>query len=1159
MKIKYITILIVLLNLSLVRGQITTATPDKSFLPNFTPPSPESFAITEYGKNAVSEFSGKVNLSIPIYNYKIGNLNLPVTINYSGAGVKVNDASTLVGTNWILNTGGVINRKINDLADESVFSIRAFIDFNQMITSTESNCQPYSPYFIDLAKNQLKDSEIDEWSFNFNGYSGSFYLDENYNPVYIENENEIKIEIIGNGLNNLEKLRNSHTFLITTPDGTKYYFGGLECERTNVFSGHRGTSQPENSSFYLFKIEDNLNNQIILEYYTDQDAIIKYGVSYQLQPAPSITEYSIPTFITTVMQNQIFAPKFLKKIKNNRNTEEVVFNINTYNNLHYLASLQNIEVYSNTTLIKKVEFSYDFPNNLDNNTYIPYASATRFFLNKIEINKSLLNINGKYEVYKFEYDTINLMPVRFSPKQDILGFFNNKQNQTTIPKPEFFHNVTSPSFGDLNPDFEFAKRGSLTKVIYPTGGFSKFEYEPTKAIVKKYKLYQRNITGAEIAQIPGYSESIDDIEYFTPVYSNQNVKIEIFTGYSESTDPTENPLYYYQACHNLKVQLAITDVTANSAPVIFQRNLGMSAGITQHDFDFIGGHVYAIVFKLLIDNIQNYPNINFINGNVKINLFDGYNIKEGFGVRIKNQKDYGSDNSFSNYKRYYYKNINELNNDYYGLSEINFTPKYTFTFDGNPDNKMGFNINIFSESNIYSNKNYFETYEVVTISEGGDNFENGGKEKYFLKEHNESNTKLITTYDGCYLDHEWGDEIGSHPSYQFINCTGLPHDINTGPTLIRDHAYTSEVTKLDYFNGKLLFERNFIKKNNNIFKNKEVKYDYTFQRKHLNNAINYVTWDFNFPDSVIPLQWCPSAPNTLIYSLGALFKAYYFIETFEAKLNGIVTKEYIDPVPLSQNVPYLIGFEQEGNPDYPLHDLNFKKTTTTQTYTYGSLKGLPIETTVTTSDDNRILKTKNYYPTVASTLNGITPNQVIASNTLVSQNRIATPIQVEQYQNNDLLSTQRTLYKSWNGNPQTVLPEIIQTSKGNGVLEDRAVFTEYDTKGNPTIVSMKDGTKTKYFYNSLNQVILKVENYSASQNIPAVPTWNDACTFINSYPTAMLTIYNYDTITNQITSIVAPNCDTAYYEYDALHQLKAIRDKNGNIVQEFDHNYKPQN
>ena len=112
-------------------------------------------------------------------------------------------------------------------------------------------------------------------------------------------------------------------------------------------------------------------------------------------------------------------------------------------------------------------------------------------------------------------------------------------------------------------------------------------------------------------------------------------------------------------------------------------------------------------------------------------------------------------------------------------------------------------------------------------------------------------------------------------------------------------------------------------------------------------------------------------------------------------------------------------------------------------------------------------------------------------------------------------------------------------------------------KGNPTLLSLKDGSKTKYYYNTLNQVILKVENYTSSLNLPAVPTWTDACTFISQYPSALLSIYTYDSITNQIVQILNSNCKKTAYFYDALHRLQYIKDNDGNIVQEFDQNYKP--
>ncbi len=71
-----------------------------------------------------------------------------------------------------------------------------------------------------------------------------------------------------------------------------------------------------------------------------------------------------------------------------------------------------------------------------------------------------------------------------------------------------------------------------------------------------------------------------------------------------------------------------------------------------------------------------------------------------------------------------------------------------------------------------------------------------------------------------------------------------------------------------------------------------------------------------------------------------------------------------------------------------------------------------------------------------------------------------------------------------------------------------------------------------------------------------MPDLSHPCDFINLYPSTIMSVYNYDSVTNQITSIVSSNCQTTTYVYDELHQLKLIKDNDDNIIQEFDHNYK---
>jgi len=1123
MKYRNYLIILVLFFKTISYAQNTTnTTGDNSFLPNITPPSPQSYQFTEFGKNSSNEFSGKININITIYNYSAGNLNLPISLNYSGSGVKVNDISSNTGTNWTLTTGGVINRIINDGPDEALFpASRQFINYNSLITDAKENCRPLSQYYVELARhNEIYDTEIDIWAFNFSGYSGKFYFDQNFNPVYIENENEIKIEIVGTGTTNAEKIRNNNTFLITTPDGVKYFFGGNACEATNVFSGHRGVSQVANTSFYLYKIQHPINGEIIIEYQTDQPALLNYGKSYKLssQCGP-ITAYSIPYYQVINSQNQINNPRFIKKIKNPLTSEEVNFNYDFYNNLDYLASLNNIEIKSNNTLLKKVNFTYLFPMNIESAWQAPFLDPTRFFLQKLEILNGTSSDHSKNEVYKFEYDDPDHMPKRLSPKQDLLGYFNNKNNQTTIPKPAYFGNINNPSFGDLNPDFNFSKKGSLTKITYPTGGFSIFEYEPMPAKKEKNKTYTSDFGGFPVPGYNSYGVYVD----FLPVFKTQTVPI---TFYLTSENPALN--------HFCQASLKVTDLTdLNATPSIFSKSLGYSPTPRNYDFTFLQGHRYKI--EILPNSNQSCD----IETNFSVTLFDGYEPIDGFGIRLKSQRDFHNINeSFSNYKRYYYKNSNAINDNLYNLNLISFNPKYSLVQNRSDACFEGYGIDIYSEAaDIYSNKNSIETFDVVTTSYGGDNFENGGTEKYFYKQINENNNKIIVTYEGCAAT-LFGDEI----------YCGPPREISTGITMVRNASTTNEVTDLSQFNGKLLLERNFIKKNNGIFKNKETIYSYNLERKHLNNAISFIgrsLFDIN-----TPLNFCPNNPNVPISALSDFLMAYYFVETFDYKLNSIKTKNYIDPVPLNENVAYFTGSEQDLTIDYELHDLNFKKITTTQTFEYGTLKGLPTKITTDTST-GETNSTVNTYVSQVNTLNGLTAPQSAAYANLFANNRVASPIEVKQFRNSDLLSKQRTVFKLDASNH--ALPETIQTALGVNPLEVRAIFEEYDDRGNPTLVLLKDGTKTKYIYNSNNQVVAKIENFTG--NATSIPA--DPCQLITNLPNSLVTLYNYDTVTQLLTQITDSNCRKTTYVYDELHRLKQIIDHDGNILKEFDNNYRP--
>ena len=85
-----------------------------------------------------------------------------------------------------------------------------------------------------------KDGEPDLFFFNFAGYSGKFYFHDDGSAVLVP-EQDLKVDYsytpgLGKSIDN---------FTMTTPDGTKYYFGKTASttdtdpiEKTNPFSQH---------------------------------------------------------------------------------------------------------------------------------------------------------------------------------------------------------------------------------------------------------------------------------------------------------------------------------------------------------------------------------------------------------------------------------------------------------------------------------------------------------------------------------------------------------------------------------------------------------------------------------------------------------------------------------------------------------------------------------------------------------------------------------------------------------------------------------------------------------------------------------------------------------------------------------------------------------
>lgn len=211
-----------------------------------------------FAQGTVDHSTGRLSVSIPLYTITEGNLSVPVTLSYDGSGVAVDAAASGVGLNWQLNAGGFISRQVRGYADEG--SVR--------MSPQAGTVRDYKGYLIDGYPTDqefafLKDFEPDVFTLSLNGQAISFVLkNENgaIKAVLLSNDIDVDIQVVKTTLalfNNCgvidlgldlafwelegEAARSSSfggftSFVVTTTDGVKYYFGETANEREYSFS-----------------------------------------------------------------------------------------------------------------------------------------------------------------------------------------------------------------------------------------------------------------------------------------------------------------------------------------------------------------------------------------------------------------------------------------------------------------------------------------------------------------------------------------------------------------------------------------------------------------------------------------------------------------------------------------------------------------------------------------------------------------------------------------------------------------------------------------------------------------------------------------------------------------------------------------------------------
>lgn len=545
---------------------ITSAQPGQEQIyqaPNILPPSPTASELGKYGLIPVGMSTGTPNVDIPLHVFKTTNLEVPISLSYNSNGVKVDQTASWVGLNFSLNSGGVITRIIRDDPDEDNLINNVNYEYPENFNSSNADALLY----LEAAgENDGFDTEPDLFSFNFLGYTGKFIFDRHGNPVIMPYQNLIiqrTLDPETAGLGN---------FLITTPDGIKYTFGAVETSKSYQSSGcGKNYDGPRESSWYLTEVRHPAGDVISFEYESTNYFYFS-GVSQsargvrQVEVCPGDGSGPSGTTIQTCSTRILAKTVRLLKIESP-----------TFGSVEFSATqdrtdlpdykLGSISVKSGTDLLKGFSFSYTFSTSHGfSNTHTTEELKHRMFLTSMaETDRQGQTI----KIHSFEYEDINGLPPRLSYAQDHWGFFNGASNSHLIPKDAqtkdafgryLFENIG----GDRAPNSAFSNKGILTRITYPTGGYSQFVYEPNSYWGDK-TIYPSK-TGFELQAAVLENGPLSVME-------SENVPIPFSQTIQYTISASQQPGYTPDPIHDKGIIL-VRDLTLGSA-IILNKHIGI--------------------------------------------------------------------------------------------------------------------------------------------------------------------------------------------------------------------------------------------------------------------------------------------------------------------------------------------------------------------------------------------------------------------------------------------------------------------------------------------------------------------------------------------------------------------------------------------------------
>jgi hypothetical protein len=516
----FCTLAIVLIAMNNLFAQPAVPAP---LAPGKIPDAPSMASLGVYGQIPVGFFTGVPDISVPLYTVKYKDLFIPIVINYHNAvGNKADAMPGSLGAGWAMFAGGSISRVSKELTGEEVMSATG-APLPVYVAPTSDPDWSTTPFLQSFLTNNTHiysdEAQYDAFYFNFGGNSGYIYFDHLGNPrIKSSTSNQFKIEaeikssqsftfpVIPQtpSVSNVRGFSNFlYKFTLTDNFGTVYTFGGTNNSIEFSRLGHDpGASLMISSAiiattWQLTSIKSANGYQIDLDYRRG-DIIVTQSthsaakVVYKQYPYGSASNWQTDNLpYDRAVFSTLVNPVYLSSITT-PNEHVDFFGSIADDQLGY-------DLTGFTSGSNKIKFNYytdiangsvidRFPDKLDQVIVYDKDDVQQKKINFSYTNSNTtrlkllgLAISGKTSTdsdpitYAFEYNSQSL-PAYLSYKTDGYGYYNNKVDTEPFANLAHSSNFTN-YYPTREPDIDYATAEIISKVTYPTKGYTTFEFE----------------------------------------------------------------------------------------------------------------------------------------------------------------------------------------------------------------------------------------------------------------------------------------------------------------------------------------------------------------------------------------------------------------------------------------------------------------------------------------------------------------------------------------------------------------------------------------------------------------------------------------------------------------------------------------------------------